>query len=181
MKLYNVYCDYDGVLVDFIAGMVQIYGKEYYPPYMPDPVWKASKEYQTLCEKTDVNWWENLPPMSDFHDLWNFLKPHRPKVLTAYALWSPEGTNRSIEGKRLWNEKWTKVSDYEMHIVHKDAKMLFAMTYDGNPNILIDDNKQNIEAWDRNGGIAIHHSSAQKTIERLKELGYGTKLQSNNS
>ena len=173
-KLYDVYCDYDGVLVDFKQGMIQIYGKEYYPPYMPDAVWKASKEFEMLRKETNALWWENLPPMPDYHELWGFLKPYRPQILTAYAMWSPEGTSRSIEGKRLWNEKWTKVSDYDLHIVHKNAKAQFAIaevSYE--PNVLIDDSMDNINAWTAAGGVAIHHKSAKETIERLKELGYG--------
>lgn len=172
-ELYNVYCDYDGVLVNFQAGMIQIFGEENYPPYMPDPVWKASEEYKLLCAGTNVDWWGNLPPMDDYNDLWDFLKPYRPKILTAYALWSPEASPPSIMGKIIWNEKWTKVSDYDLHIVHKNAKANFAMTYDGQPNVLIDDTKDNVDAWRKEGGIAILHKSAKDTIEKLKELGYG--------
>lgn len=171
-ELYNVYCDYDSCLVDFIAGMVQIYGKEYYPKYMVYSAWKESKEFKMLCEKTDVMWWANLPPMSDYHELWDFLKPHTPRILTAYAMWSPEATRNSIEGKRLWNAKWTKVSDFHLHIVHRDTKSTFA-TSDGKPNVLIDDMKDNTDAWTKAGGIAIQYVSAKKTIGILRELGYG--------
>jgi len=153
--------------------MVEIYGEEFSPPYMPDEVWKASKEFKMLCDETTVQWWANLPPMPDFENLWGFLKPHRPRILTAYSQWSPEGATRSVEGKILWNQKWTQVSDYELHIVHKNAKEQFAMTSDNKPNVLIDDNKENIEAWSSKGGIAIFHTSAKDTIRRMKELGYG--------
>jgi hypothetical protein len=60
-----------------------------------------------------------------------------------------------------------------LHIVHKNAKATFAKTYDGKPNVLIDDNKENIEAWRMEGGLSILHESADKTVGILKELGYG--------
>ena len=38
-------------------------------------------------------------------------------------------------------------------------------------NILIDDRKDTIDAWNAKGGIGILHTSAASTIAQLKELG----------
>jgi hypothetical protein len=39
------------------------------------------------------------------------------------------------------------------------------------PNaILIDDNAKVCQEWRESGGIAIHHRTAERTIEKLKEL-----------
>ena len=40
------------------------------------------------------------------------------------------------------------------------------------PNILIDDHEKNIREWESKGGIGIHHTSVERTIARLKEIGF---------
>ena len=40
------------------------------------------------------------------------------------------------------------------------------------PNILVDDHPKNIREWEAKGGIGIHHTSVNKTIARLKEIGF---------
>jgi hypothetical protein len=37
-------------------------------------------------------------------------------------------------------------------------------------SVLIDDRKQNLDAWEAHGGIGILHTSAEDTINQLKEL-----------
>ena len=41
----------------------------------------------------------------------------------------------------------------------------------GKDCILIDDLKKNIEAWESFGGSGIHHTSAEETISKLRDLG----------
>ena len=40
------------------------------------------------------------------------------------------------------------------------------------PNVLIDDHPKNIGEWEANGGIGIHHTSVNRTIAKLKKLGF---------
>ena len=42
----------------------------------------------------------------------------------------------------------------------------------GAPNILIDDHPKNIGEWEANGGIGIHHTNVNRTITKLKKLGF---------
>ena len=39
-------------------------------------------------------------------------------------------------------------------------------------NVLVDDHTKNIREWEEMGGIGIHHTSAERTIAKLKELGF---------
>jgi len=40
------------------------------------------------------------------------------------------------------------------------------------PNVLIDDHSKNIGEWEAQGGIGIHHTSVNRTITKLKKLGF---------
>ena len=51
-------------------------------------------------------------------------------------------------------------------VMNNDKKQEFATP----ESILIDDREQNIQQWRQAGGIAIHHTSANDTIEQLKQL-----------
>ena len=43
---------------------------------------------------------------------------------------------------------------------------------DKRPNVLIDDHLGNIKEWEGAGGIGVHHTSADSTINDLKRIGY---------
>lgn len=160
---YEIYCDYDGVLVDFRKGIKDLSG------YVI-----KSFEYKDTRREITVDFWENLEPMPDWKILWDVIEPHNPHILTAYPKWDDDAAQKADIGKRSWNRKYTKVPEDRMHVVERKGKKYFATSY-MKRNILIDDDPDNIYEWSRAGGIAIHHENALKTIEALKILGYGTK------
>ena len=53
-----------------------------------------------------------------------------------------------------------------------EEKQYFAVEENLSPNLLIDDNVNNIEAFRSKGGIAIHHTSAENSIKELQQLGF---------
>ena len=40
------------------------------------------------------------------------------------------------------------------------------------PCVLIDDYIKNIKEWEAKGGIGVHHTNVNKSINQLKSLGY---------
>lgn len=167
-KPYEIYCDYDGVLVDFERGAYSVFGHHFGDPYYDSPQKKEERNKKIMQHP---HFWENLFPMRDYDQLWNFIKNFHPNILTAYAQWDPEG---SKHGKTLWNHKHTKVSPDHMHIVSRDNKQKYARDAHGNPNVLIDDFPKNIHEWEAKGGIGILHTSAVTTIHKLMALGFAT-------
>lgn len=168
-RLYNeIYCDYDGVLVNFHGGVLKACGKDYMDPYYNTE--KGNAERGAILAKAGPQFWENLDPMSDYEALWAYLKPLNPYILTAYASWCDVNAQNSREGKVVWNQKWTQVPDQKLMIVKRDDKQFHAVEEGRPPNVLIDDYKKNIKQWEKRGGIGIYHKSAAQTIERLNEL-----------
>lgn len=151
---YKIYCDMDGVLVDFDKGYHELTGRDirgefYSDTHFWDPINAAGKKF-----------WLDLEWMSDGKKLWHYIEKYKPKLLSA-----PSRSDDSRVGKHEWVER-------ELHgvpLLLRTAK--HKKDFATPDSILIDDRIDNIEGWVGAGGIGIHHSSTDNTIKELKKLG----------
>ena len=60
----------------------------------------------------------------------------------------------------------------KINLVMREDKQKYALNAAGKPNILVDDYIKNIREFEAAGGIGVHHTSASKTIAKLKKLGF---------
>lgn len=152
----HIFCDFDGVLVDFERGYEIQYGK--HPHEVPEFVmWKTIKE--------NMKHWEQLPAMPGALQLWAFIAPYNPTILSGCP---SQGYSSAVEGKTAWKnrELGSHVPIITTYSRHKPKYMKAA------GDILIDDMEKNIKRWEEAGGVAILHVSANDTIEKLKRLGF---------
>ena len=153
---YKVYCDMDGVIVDFERGYNDLTGKEapgVHSTYDKTDFWSA-------ITKAGSKFWADLHWMSDGKELWNYIKQYSPKLLTA-----PSREKSSEIGKQEWIDKHLPGTP----VIFKQAKDKKDLA---EPNaILIDDRKDNIQQWIDAGGIGILHTSTESTIKQLQKLG----------
>ena len=153
---YKVYCDMDGVIVDFERGYNDLTGKQtpgVDSTYNKDDFWGA-------ITKAGAKFWANLNWMSDGQQLWGYIKQYNPELLTA-----PSREESSRIGKLAWVDK----NIPNTPIIFKQAKDKKDLA---EPNaILIDDRKDNIQQWIDAGGIGIRHTSTASTIKQLQKLG----------
>ena len=160
---YLIFCDMDGVLVDFDKGYEDLTGKHTKHADLQDQneFWRLLNH--SLEEKglTEYDYWVNLPWMPDGKTLWNYIKPYSPYILTA-----PSRDPGSKQGKREWFEKELQGAK---NIYFRSAS--YKPEFSGKNRILIDDRKDTTDAWTANGGIGIYHTSAANTIKQLKDLG----------
>lgn len=150
---YTIYCDLDGVLVDFEKGYEEITGK---------PISSAGEgaEFWEPIHKMGEKFWADLEWMSDGKKLWKYIKPYNPIILSA-----PSQEESSKKGKESWKEN--NLPDVKMIL----TPARFKQKYAGENKILIDDMEKNTQQWRDKGGIGILHTSAADTIKQLKELG----------
>jgi hypothetical protein len=150
MKLY---LDLDGVLADFDRGVEAVTGRR--PEEMPRrEMWRA------LARAPDF--YGTLELMHDAEVLWEFCRPHEPTILTGLPLgdWAPEQ-------KRRWVAS----------MLGPDVPIIACMArdkhrYSGAGHVLVDDRASTREAWERAGGVFIHHVSAERSIAELQKLGF---------
>jgi len=116
------------------------------------------------------NFWKELNWMPGAKKIWDFLKPYTPSIMSAWTKHDPN----SAKGKEDWLKSHVgRLSRSRINLVMRSDKQRFAKDgRTGAPNILIDDHPTNIGEWEANGGIGIHHTSVNRTIAKLKKLGF---------
>ena len=154
--MYTIYCDMDGVLVDFEKGYHELTGN--HTKQFP----KGDSSFWKPLDEEGAVFWANLPWMLDGPELWRYIKRYKPNILSA-----PSQNPTSRVGKEAWCKMHINNQYRNLFFASRGMKQMFA-----EPNrILIDDLEQTINEWSAKGGIGIHHTSASNTIAQLKKLG----------
>ena len=150
-----IFCDMDGVLVDFDEGYKQKFGV--YPRTVERP-----KLWEIIINTP--NYWLDLQPHKDAHILITFLEKHGFEILTGLPHY---GYDKAEIEKRAWIKKYIGEHIKVNCCLSKDKQK-----YIKDRDILIDDWEPNIKRWTEAGGIGILHTSAEDTIQQLKKYGY---------
>jgi hypothetical protein len=103
-----------------------------------------------------------LQMMHDAQILWDFCRPHRPRILTGL----PRG-NWAAPQKRRW----------VANMLGRDVEVITTMSrekhrFSAPGHVLVDDRETLRDAWEAAGGTFIHHRSAGRTIAQLRRLGF---------
>jgi phosphoglycolate phosphatase-like HAD superfamily hydrolase len=156
----KIYVDLDGVLADFEGRFEQLFVKN--PRILgDDETWKRINQY----ELNGNSWFLDIPVMKDAPELWKFVNSLGAEVFILTA------TGHDLEkhgtDKRLWVKKHFGLKNDKVKIVNKsEAKAVYADI----ESVLIDDSERSINAWRAAGGIGILHTSAEDSIDKLKEI-----------
>lgn len=150
----------DGVLADFDKKWKELYGPKKEPSKEHKKEWKNN-----FGEFIDNHEFAVLDPMPDMHTLVDYLndKLHNiPKeILSSTA--REESHDKISPQKSLWLSKHD-IDWKENFVPGKKHKSRFAKP----DAILIDDHHENIDDWNKAGGIGILHKDALTTIALLK-------------
>ena len=194
---HQVYCDMDGVLVDFeysavdkinetlkdlshpLAHLAEIVIQELGRDYITLADLKKGRHLsssiavrnlmQPLLED-DEEWWANLPFLEEGKKIWEVISKFNPKPIILTSPMDQNGKKGSIEGKKRWIKTNLQLST-NVEVIFSHDKYEYAMK-DGNPTILIDDYEKNVRLFKESGGHIIHHSdSASDSLTTLKNLG----------
>jgi hypothetical protein len=158
--LPTIYCDMDGVLVDFIRGAERANNGEEFKD--TDQQWQRINQTK--------GHWKNLDWMPDGKKLWQFISKYNPHILSAYSKRNPQVV---MNGKMDWLSKHNlNIPKAKIHLVLRSEKQGYALNTSGEPNLLIDDHTQNIKQFTARGGLGIYHKNTAETIKKLREYGY---------
>ncbi len=146
-----IFCDMDGVLVDFDGEFKRKYG------VFPFEISRTDL-WETVLQTKD--YWLNLPKTSDADLLIQFLNQTGYTILTGLPSY---GFDKAEKEKRAWLKKHYNKEKDVICCLSKDKPQ-----YGKAQDILIDDRENNIKNWEKMGGIGILHTSAQSTIQQLK-------------
>jgi len=149
----TLFLDLDGVLADFDRGVKTITGKP--PEALPlKTMWSALARAPRF--------FETLEFMEDAEVLWRFCAPHRPTILTGLPMgsWAPEQ-------KKRWVARMLGA-----HVPIITCMSREKPRWSAPGHVLVDDRASAREGWERKGGTFIHHTSAERSIAALRELGF---------
>lgn len=161
LKNYTLYCDMDGVLVDFKKGYENLTDEKIGAPKIGkerDEFWKGFKVSLANKQMSETEYWAGLPWMGDGKQLWSYIKKYSPTILSA-----PSQSNESKIGKKIWLKR--EIGSIPTILSYNKGK------YAHSNGVLIDDRKDFIDKWVAGGGIGILHKSTSNTIKELKKLG----------
>lgn len=155
----TVYVDMDGVLADLFNHVGAIHDVEHYNDM-------TDKQWEDFFQNTDAyHLFRDLPPFATANKLLSIVK----NLAGGYKiLSSPLNFDRSgsIKGKREWLSKHITVPADD--IIFEHAKYKYAIN-NGVPNILIDDFRKNITAWNAAGGIGIKYQADENSLEEMAQ------------
>jgi hypothetical protein len=152
---YTIYCDMDGVLVDFDLGYQELTG---ITSQQADA--NGVEAFWSPLSKAGAKFWITLKWMSDGKQLWSYIKKYNPILLSA-----PSREESSRLGKRVWVKR--ELPDVKLILKSASQKQQYASP----TSILIDDRQKNINQWNTAGGVGILHTNTANTIKQLKQLG----------
>ncbi len=148
----RIYIDLDGTLADFDRHHEVIFG--FRSDKLLDNVdWKKVRN----CP----NFYRDIPPMVDMLELWSFVLPYDPVILTGI----PSLVTEAATNKREWVDK-NLGRDVSMIACASKEKCKVCRPGD----ILIDDWEKYRDLWVAAGGRWITHVSAAQSVEKLKEV-----------
>ena len=95
--MYQIFCDLDQTIGDFNFRFEEFSGgiscEDYEKTHGTKGFWK-------LITKQGAEFWSEIKWMPQGKELWNYISPHTPIILTA-----PSSHHSSVLGKQLWMEK----------------------------------------------------------------------------
>ena len=151
----QIFCDLDGVLVDFDAGVKKVLKKA--PDNLPSGLMWA------VLKKTP-DFYNNLDWTPDGKELWIHLT-NLSNVTIQLLTGVPRGFKEAEVQKRAWCK----------HELGEQFNVICCQTkdkpkYSTTGAILIDDRLNIADEWIANGGIFIHHTSTENTIVELTSI-----------
>ena len=152
---YTIYCDMDGVLVDFDQGYKDLTGMT-----IKEADAQGRTAFWEPIAKAGAGFWIRLKWMPDGQQLWDYINQYNPILLSAPS---------KEESYKIGKQVWVKRNLPGAKLILRPASQ--KQQFSGENQILIDDRVDNIEQWKSKGGIGILHTSASDTIKQLKELG----------
>jgi len=149
---YTIFCDLDGVLVDFASKAKSVVGDT---KFNSNEFWKKINEYAK-----DHNFFNDMRWMPEAENLWKYINDNFKSIHILSAtgkIPNAEKQKKEWVRKHLGNVSAIFVPEAVSKSEHATIK-----------SILVDDREKAINPWINAGGIGILHESVSSSIKKLK-------------
>lgn len=154
--MYCLFVDLDGVLVDFDGGVERITGKR---PHELEPRAMWPRLAGT------PGFYDNLDWLEDGKRLWRSVQGLHPTILTGL----PMGTWAEPQ-KRSWCRRELGDTPVETCMSRQKASRARELSPERSTPVLIDDRDKLRDAWEKMGGVFIHHTDVSDSLAALSSL-----------
>lgn len=177
-KMPHLYLDMDGVQCDFFTAWAQWHNKKFGMDHVERYKDIGSKEQreQSIMELTSEGpdfireFFATLDPLPNYAILHDWIvKNQIPYTILSAPLRGNK--EASAEGKMMWlQNNHPNFAKYGQPIFRGDKERM--ATKGGTANVLVDDHKKNIEAWDNAGGrgVLYRDNNVGSAIAQLEEI-----------
>jgi hypothetical protein len=97
---YKIYCDMDGVIVDFEGAYENLTGKNIRGNHV-----KGDADFWQPITDAGESFWTEMEWMIDGKELWNYIKPYSPKLLSAPSRQESSRTGKADKAKKDLQDK----------------------------------------------------------------------------
>jgi len=153
----TVYVDMDGVIADFFTELARTHNVKHWKD-IPD------KE-ESIPALGGTDFFGRLPKFPTSDELIRFVDDATDGEWCILSAPLRGDYDNSSMWKRVWLDK---NNYYPSEAIFTSGKQKYA-TENGEPNILIDDKPENIDAWIKNGGIGIRYQATEDSLDDLKQ------------
>jgi len=192
---YKVYCDLDGVLVDFEHGIRKLF-PDFLGPDRSTTLQDLEKSAMWQRVAAADAFFERLPWTEHGPRLWDAIRHLQPDILTGVPCHEPSRTEKFNWCRR---ELGCQVAHVDMAGYRNDHSCVNGGRYENNKRrrskrgddvinvitcwslnkhhesgpgaVLIDDLESLRADWEAKGGIFVHHTDVDSTLEKLRNLG----------
>lgn len=160
---YQLFLDLDGVLADFDRGVQDVTGKL--------PTEQSARAMWPRLAKTP-RFYAELPWMPDGQQLWEYVRPHEPMILTGVPFggwaaeqkreWCARELGAEVRVITCWSKEKAQTAHAELRSRGEETMI----------PVLVDDREKMRAPWESHGGLFILHTAAESSIQALARLGF---------
>ena len=151
----------DGVMYAFDTHFSKLSGTTW---YYTDKLTKREKGAKWDVIRRAGTFYRDLPLMPGALEMWDYLQPYEPCILSAYSIRIPESYHQKIEA-----------CERDLPGITRDRIILVADAADKAQycepgDILLDDRKSNVDEWLAEGGHGILFKSMAQAMADLRRI-----------
>lgn len=167
MSVNELFIDMDGCVSDFHKRYYELFESDALEDYFSSNNKKKKIHHERFAKIVKDGHFATFDPMPDFEEGLEFLEMVNRKYEIPVCFLTSTATEEYLKEISRQKQEWLKKYNIRFNAVFVPGKRMKCY-YAKEGRVLVDDTLSNIEDWNLNHGIGIHHKSWKETINIIK-------------